>query len=211
MPSTFDINVTPTSFVFSVRCSGKKIHPQRAGLDIDGKEPELRPRLLAEELPRDQVRVVLHLGEEDLVAFVDVLFRPREPNEVDRLGRATGEDDRTRAGSADVTTAGIARTLVRLGCDLAELVDAAMDVRVLGFVEVDDPVDDLTRFLRGGGRVEIDQRLPVWLVSKIGKSLRTTSTLSGKLTLLIARPWLLLGGDLGELLFRQAELLGHPA
>ena len=59
----------------------------------DRDELEVAVLLLDEDLPRDEVRVVLHLGEDDLVAAPDVLATPRVGDEVDRLGRVAGEDD----------------------------------------------------------------------------------------------------------------------
>ena len=50
---------------------------------------------------------------------------------------------------------------VGLGGALGEKVDAAMDVRAVLLVEARDGVDDGLRLLRGGGIVEIDERLAV--------------------------------------------------
>ena len=50
---------------------------------------------------------------------------------------------------------------VGVGRLLAQFVHAAMDVGVFGFVVADDAVDHGAGLLRGGGVVEIDQRLAV--------------------------------------------------
>ena len=57
--------------------------------------------LLDEELPRDEVGVVLHLGQDDRVAAGDVAPAPRVGDEVDRLGRVAGEDDLVAVGGVD--------------------------------------------------------------------------------------------------------------
>ena len=55
----------------------------------------------------------------------------------------------------------LARVLVGFGGALAQQVHAAMDVRVVVRVVVDERVDDRLRLLAGGGVVEINQRLAV--------------------------------------------------
>ena len=67
----------------------------------DRDELEVAVLLLDEELPRDEVGVVLHLGEDDLVAAADVAPAPRVGDEVDRLGRVAGEDDLVAVGGVD--------------------------------------------------------------------------------------------------------------
>ena len=62
----------------------------------DRDELEVAVALLDEELPRDEVGVVLHLGQDDGVAAIDVPPAPRIGDEVDRLGRVAGEDDLVR-------------------------------------------------------------------------------------------------------------------
>jgi hypothetical protein len=52
-------------------------------------------------------------------------------------------------------------TVVRLGGHFAEVVNAPMNVGVLFAVVADDAIDDLSRLLRGGGVVEIDERATV--------------------------------------------------
>ena len=59
---------------------------------VDGQVVELRALLLAQELPGNDVRVVLHLRDQHHVAGGDVLPPPGEAHEVDRLGDVAGED-----------------------------------------------------------------------------------------------------------------------
>ena len=54
-----------------------------------------------------------------------------------------------------------ARFFVGVGRLLAQLVDAAMDVGVFGFVVADEAIDHRPGLLRGGAVVEVDQRLAV--------------------------------------------------
>ncbi len=67
----------------------------------DRDELEVAVDLLDEELPRHEVRVVLHLGQDDLVAPADVPPAPAVGDEVDRLGRVAGEHDLVAVGGVD--------------------------------------------------------------------------------------------------------------
>ena len=65
-----------------------------------------------------------------------------------------------------------ARVLVSLGRAGAQLVQAAMHVGVVVLVVVPQRIEHRARLLRGGGVVEIDQRLACTSWSRIGKSSR---------------------------------------
>ena len=69
--------------------------------------------LLAEDLPRHDVRVMLHLGDDDLVAGADVRAAVGLGDEVDGLGRAADEDDLLRVGRVEEPPDRFARRLVR--------------------------------------------------------------------------------------------------
>jgi len=66
---------------------------KQTAVTVDREESELRAGALGQELPRHDVAVVLHLGEQDFVAALDELGAPRRGDEVDPLGGAAGEDD----------------------------------------------------------------------------------------------------------------------
>ena len=48
---------------------------------------------VGEELPGNDVRMVFHLGEDDLIAFADECITPGIGDEVDGFGRIAGKDD----------------------------------------------------------------------------------------------------------------------
>ena len=92
MPSAFEtcVNATslvrgPSSFSYSSRMTCAAI--------VDRRDAQPRARLGAQLLPRHDVRVVLEVGEDDLVARADVAPAPALRDEVDALGRAAHEDD----------------------------------------------------------------------------------------------------------------------
>ncbi len=62
-------------------------------LVVERQHPEVGSRLAGDELPGDEVRVVLELGDEHDVAGAEVVQAPGVGDEVDRLGRVADEDD----------------------------------------------------------------------------------------------------------------------
>ena len=116
---------------------------------------------LRRELPGDDVRVVLHVGEEDLVAFLEELPPPPLRDEVQRLRRAASEHDRAGVRRAEEASELGPGTLERLRRLLTERVDPAVGVRVVVGVEVGDGLDHLTGLLGRGRRVQVDERMSV--------------------------------------------------
>ena len=60
---------------------------------VHGRDAQTGARLGDELLPGHDVRVVLELGDDDLVALADVLAAPALGDEVDAFGGAADEDD----------------------------------------------------------------------------------------------------------------------
>ena len=118
--------------------------------------------------------MVLHLGGDDAVARVDVGHRPRERHEVDGLGRVADEDDVLDGRRVDERRHLAARLLVGVGRFHAEGVDSPVDVRVVALVVVHERLNHRARLLRGGGVVEVDQRLAVHLSLQDGKIVADT-------------------------------------
>ena len=75
------------------------------------------------------------------------------------FGRVARPDDLGRFGRVDEARDLRARPFEGVGRALGELVDAAMNVGVVGRVVVDERVDDGLRLLRRRGRVEVDEPL----------------------------------------------------
>ena len=69
---------------------------QQLAAPVDRRDLERAARLLAHELPRHDVRVMLERGDQDLVARAEARARVGLRNEVDRLRRAANEDDLAR-------------------------------------------------------------------------------------------------------------------
>ena len=124
----------------------------------EGNVPQHRAAALGKLLPGDEVRVMLHLGEQDLIARLDVRIAPTPRDGVDARGCPIGKDALLALRGVDERAdrlPGLVEQLVRL---LGQLVNAAMHVGVMLFVATDDRLDDLAGMLRAGRVVEVDQR-----------------------------------------------------
>ena len=121
-------------------------------------EPQLRAGGLGGELPRHQVRMVLDLGQQDLVPFLKHLPGEAVRDEVGRLGRASGEDDRRGVGGADEPGQLLPRAFEQRRGLLGQRVHGAVDVRVVALVEVGQGVEDLPGLLAGGRGIQVDER-----------------------------------------------------
>ena len=128
---------------------------------VDRDVREGRAGLLGDELPRNEVRVMLELGDHDHVAGAEVVEPPRVGDQVDRFGRAAREDHLAIRRRVDVRAYLLARALVACGRALGERIDATVHVGVRVLVELAHRVEHLTRFLGRRGRVEVRNGLAV--------------------------------------------------
>jgi hypothetical protein len=113
--------------------------------------------------------VVLHLGDDDLVARADHAAAVSVHHEVDALGAAAREDALAGLARVDEAPHLLARALVGRRRALAEVVDAAVDVRVLLAQILRAALDDDLRHLRRRGVVEVDERLAVHGLAEHGE------------------------------------------
>ena len=119
-----------------------------------------RRRLLlgCQHLPGHQVGVVLHLGQDEQIARLQVCPPPGVRHQVDRLGGIAGEDYLPGGGGVDKFRHPLARALVGGSALFRQGMDAAVDVGIGLAVEVVHRLDDRQRLLAGGGRIQISQR-----------------------------------------------------
>jgi hypothetical protein len=127
----------------------------------DGDELQVAVHFLGQDLPRDQVRVVFHLREDDRVTRADIPAAPAVGDQVDGLGRVAGPHDLVGGRRVDEPCDPGTGALVLLRRPLADLVDGAVHVRVVLAVVAVHRLYDGARLLAGGGRVQVDQPLPV--------------------------------------------------
>jgi hypothetical protein len=127
----------------------------------DGDPAELDAALFDEDVPRHDIGVMLHLGDDHRIAGAEVLAGPGVRDEVHRLGDVLREDDLARSTCVEQLGHLGASSLVG-GCRLLrDRVDAAVHVRVVVAVVVLHGVEHGTRLLRRRRRVEVHERLAV--------------------------------------------------
>ncbi len=83
------------------------------------------------ELPRHDVRMMLELAHENLVAGAEQGAQIRLCDEVDRLGRAAHEHELPAARRVDERRDAVARALVGRGRAFGQRVHAAVHVRIV--------------------------------------------------------------------------------
>ena len=134
------------------------VHPQHTRV-IDGCHAQPRPGLLTQELPRDDVRMVLHLRHEDLIACLEPAAAIALRNQVDRLCRAPCKYDFLGVHRIDECSHLLPRRFERVRRALAQLVDAAVYVRIERGVVTMLAIDHAGRFLARRCVIEVDERL----------------------------------------------------
>jgi len=124
---------------------------------------------LPEKLPRNDIGVVLHMGDENLVAGLDLRFHKRVGDKVDGFGGSPSKNDFRFVAGVQVAGELGAGIFVGLSGFGTQQVDPTMDVGVFVGIVLSDGVDHRLRFLGGGGVVEIDERFSIHLAFENGK------------------------------------------
>ena len=119
--------------------------------------------------------MVLHLGEQNLIAGLKIDAAPRVGTQINRLGGVAGKDDAASGGRMDESGRALAHRLIGRRRLLGKRVQPAVDVGVVAAVVVDERVDDLARLLRRRRVVEIDEGFVVNLAVQDRKILSDTS------------------------------------
>ncbi len=159
VPSTFETWATATTRVRGPR-SRRKASMSRCPSGVMGTALITAPESRAASLPRDDVGVVLHLGDDDLVAGLERMGEGVR-HQAQAVGGPAREDDLLAMTRADELLHAVARQLVQLGRLLAERVDRPMDVGVAALVVAHHGLDDLPRLLAGGRGVEVDHAVAI--------------------------------------------------
>ena len=113
------------------------------------------------EVPGDDVGVMLHHAQHDLIARADVREAKARGDEIDRLRRRSRENDLLVRTGVDEPPHGLPGRLIRLGRRIREIVQAPMHIRIFVLIGVSQAIDHLLRLLGRGGVIQIDKRLPI--------------------------------------------------
>ena len=133
--------------------------PRQLTVVGDRRYPEDGPGLLAEHLPRDDVRMMFHAGDDDLVTRSHLRAAERLGHQVDAFRGVAGEDHLTRLARVEKPLNRPSHGLVSLGGRLGEIVHAPVDVGVRLRVVPGQGIEHGPGFLSGRRVVEIDERL----------------------------------------------------
>ena len=128
-------------------------------------------RLLADDLPGDDVRVVFHRGDQDLVTLLQVRSRVALRDQVDALRGPAYEDHLFGSRGVEEVLHLTAGALIRPGRSNAQGVKSAVNVGVVRRIESAHRVDHGLRLLRRRGVVQIDQGFAVDRLRKDGEVL----------------------------------------
>ena len=119
----------------------------------NGQMPDHNASLHGLHLPRHDVRVVLHVGNQHLVARLHLRLAEGSRHKVDGLRRAASEDNLVGATGVDELTDALAGRLVQLGSFLRKVMHAAMHVGVDVQILVAHSIEHGERLLRGSSIV----------------------------------------------------------
>ena len=144
MPSELETWVNAKSFTSGVSNCVELFERERAVV-AHRHEAKLRADSFGQELPRHEVAVVLHLGEQNHIAGAKKFSAPGLRHEVDALRRSAREDDFVRACRAQIIRHALARSLVSFGRARAQFVQTAMHIGVVVFVIMPQRLDHRAR------------------------------------------------------------------
>ena len=124
---------------------------------------QLDPQPLTQKMPRNDVGVMLHDRQDDLIPGLEVMGAPAIGHEVKCLGRTRGEHDLILIRNAQELGDLAAHGLVFVRSQIAQIMQAPMHVGVFVAIGLRDRVDHNLGLLRAGPVVQIDQRLAIHL------------------------------------------------
>jgi hypothetical protein len=93
-----------------------------------------------------------------------VFSAPAIGQEIDAFGGAASENDFITAGRVDEFRGAMAGGFEGGSGAVAQFVNAAVNVGIVLLVVIAQRIENGPRFLRGGGVIEVDQRIPVDLL-----------------------------------------------
>ena len=136
----------------------QKLIEQQLAPTVDRRDFQGAAGLLAHHLPGHDVGVMLQAGDEDLIPWLEARARIGLRDQVYPFGGAPNENDLASRACVDEAPDALPRSLVSLGCGLAESVHTPVNVRVRVGLVVFNRSQYAQRSLRRGGAIKIDER-----------------------------------------------------
>ena len=113
------------------------------------------------QLPADDVGVMFHIGDNNLIALAEKCLAERIGHEIDALGCTTGENDFGTLLRMDKPLHTLTRSFVQIGGILTQEMNTSMHIGIVMQISVCQLVDDAERLLSSSPVVEINKRLAV--------------------------------------------------
>ena len=136
------------------------LHEEITGI-VDGHDLDDDPRFVPEQLPGHDVGVMLHMGEDNLVAFLEEFASIGMGYQIDRRRDIAGKDDLVVFFGVEETGDLGAGLLVIVGGFLAQVIGAPMHVGVFTAIGLVHPLDYHFRLLGAGARIQKGDRIAV--------------------------------------------------
>ena len=130
---------------------------------------EGNPPTGSEQLPGNDVAVMLHHRNNHFIALAHTLIAKARSEQVDALGGSARENHLVGTTRIDEPPHRLARSFVKLGGLLREVMHSTMYVRIDGVVFVYYRIHHHTRFLCRSAVIQIDQRLAVYFPAQYRK------------------------------------------
>ena len=133
---------------------------------VERYDSQFSPFTLADQLPRNDVRVMFHFGGNHVVARMDILLAETVRHGIDRGGRPGRKNDLAHGCRTDQRAHLFPCRLVLRSALLAQVVQPAVDIGIQLTVQVVDLFDHLQRFLRRRTVIQISQLPAVYLAAQ---------------------------------------------
>ena len=121
------------------------------------------------QLPRHDVGVMLHVGDQHLVALLHKRCTEGLCHEIDALSCSTGEDHLTRLPGIDEAAHLLTGSLVQVGGLLRQVMNAAMHIGIHVQIFFAHRIEHAERLLRCCRIIKINQRLIIYFPRQDGK------------------------------------------
>jgi hypothetical protein len=169
VPRALEIWTKATSFTRPLSSSRSYSSRINSPASVNGATFKRRAGALAQQLPRHDVGMMLHAGDDDFIAGPDHAGRRKLLATRLMLSVVAGEDDLLDAGGVQKGAHLFPRLFVGDGGAFRQQMNAAMDVGVIAAVTLADGVNHRFRLLHRSGVIQINQRLAVNPLAQNGK------------------------------------------
>ena len=131
--------------------------------------PHHNPPFHRLQLPADDVRVVLHLRHDHLIASLHLTLAERLSHEVDSFRRTTGKDNLLYLPGIDKLPHFLTGCLMQVCCLLRQIMHPPMHIGIHIEVFIPHGIEHTQRLLRRSRVVKVHQRLTIHLACQNGK------------------------------------------